>query len=105
MRRQRLPAVVAVLLAATAVNAAAMYFHGRSQRAMRGRPIDREHFDRIKPGMTQAEVEAILGGPPGDFRTHDTFRMCVDLSRWRDDGRQVEREEDWVGDQGEVLVG
>jgi hypothetical protein len=30
--------------------------------------ITRENFDRIREGMTQAEVEAILG-PPGDYRT------------------------------------
>ena len=27
--------------------------------------IEREHFARIQPGMTQAEVEAILGSPTG----------------------------------------
>jgi hypothetical protein len=30
--------------------------------------ITRENYDRIQPGMTRAEVEAILG-PPGDYRT------------------------------------
>jgi hypothetical protein len=30
--------------------------------------ITRENFDRIKVGMSRAEVEAILG-PPGDYRT------------------------------------
>jgi hypothetical protein len=29
----------------------------------------RAAYDRIEVGMSQAEVEAILGGPPGDFRT------------------------------------
>src|SRR5262245_11808498 len=29
--------------------------------------IDREHFDLIQIGMTLAEVESILGQPPGDY--------------------------------------
>jgi hypothetical protein len=30
--------------------------------------VARENFDRIREGMTRAEVEAILG-PPGDYQT------------------------------------
>jgi hypothetical protein len=30
--------------------------------------ITRANLDRIKKGMRRAEVEAILGGPPGDYR-------------------------------------
>jgi hypothetical protein len=33
----------------------------------RGRFIDHEHYNRIQKGMTQAEVEAILGAPPGVY--------------------------------------
>jgi hypothetical protein len=29
--------------------------------------IDQESYDRIKVGMTLAEVEAIIGAPPGDY--------------------------------------
>jgi hypothetical protein len=31
--------------------------------------VSRANFERIKEGMTRAEVEAILGGPPGVYRT------------------------------------
>jgi hypothetical protein len=30
-----------------------------------------ENFDRLQPGMSRAEVEAILG-PPGDYRSGET---------------------------------
>jgi hypothetical protein len=32
-------------------------------------PVNRAACGRIKEGMTRAEVEKILGGPPGDYRT------------------------------------
>jgi outer membrane protein assembly factor BamE (lipoprotein component of BamABCDE complex) len=58
-----------VVLAVGAAVPLAVERHALQQRRARGRLIDREHFDRIKKGMSQAEVEAILGGPPGDFTT------------------------------------
>jgi outer membrane protein assembly factor BamE (lipoprotein component of BamABCDE complex) len=36
-----------------------------------GPHLDRAAYDRIEPGMTQAQVEAILGGPPGDYGARD----------------------------------
>jgi hypothetical protein len=44
--------------------------------------ITRENFERIRPGMTQAEVEAILG-PPGDYRTRLGETECWDA--WKPD--------------------
>jgi hypothetical protein len=35
-------------------------------------PVNRAAFERIKEGMTKAEVEAILSGPAGDYRTRPT---------------------------------
>jgi hypothetical protein len=32
-------------------------------------PVNRRAIERIKKGMTRAEVHAILGGPGGDYRT------------------------------------
>ncbi len=29
--------------------------------------VSREQFQKIEDGMTRAEVEAIIGGPPGDY--------------------------------------
>jgi hypothetical protein len=31
------------------------------------RQLNRDGFDQIQLGMSQAEVEALLGGPPGDY--------------------------------------
>jgi hypothetical protein len=46
--------VVVVLLA--------LYARGRCLRS-----IDKGTCDRVQPGMSLAEVEAILGGPPGEL--------------------------------------
>src|SRR5262249_25897299 len=39
-------------------------------------PVTFANDERISKGVTRAEVEAILGGPPGDYRTR------IDLRRW-----------------------
>jgi len=36
-----------------------------------GAHIDRAHYEQIKPGMTLAEVEAIIGAPPGKHGGYD----------------------------------
>jgi hypothetical protein len=69
--RRRLLILVGVLATAVIVPAA-LELHARHRKVARGRFIDQEHCDRIEDGMSQAEVEAILGGPPGDFRTRET---------------------------------
>ena len=57
------------------------------------------NISRVRPGMTRAEVETILGGPPGDYATVRTvsanrpYENVVNLaggstvrcSDWRDD--------------------
>src|SRR5689334_15260587 len=57
------------LLTAAAVSGrlfAAVYrFVGREVR------INEEAAEKLQVGMTQAEVEAILGCPPADYTTHD----------------------------------
>jgi hypothetical protein len=61
MRRRTLLVVLAGLAVVGAAGAVVLW-QTPSQR------ITRENCDRIGPGMTQAEVEAILG-PPDDYRT------------------------------------
>jgi hypothetical protein len=36
-----------------------------------------ENFPKIKDGMTQPEVEALLGGPPGNFGRHSGGGMMT----------------------------
>jgi hypothetical protein len=61
MRRRKLLAALAVGLAVLA--AAALW-----PRTPRGERVTRDNYDRLREGMSRAEVEAILGSP-GDYRT------------------------------------
>jgi hypothetical protein len=57
-------------------------------------PVNRGAFERIEEGMTQAEVEAILGGPPGDYRTQPPAPSRATVRVW----------ENWEGDEGTVFI-
>jgi hypothetical protein len=83
MRRRKLFGALAGL--AILVAAGALVLWPRPDR------ITQENFDRIRAGMSRAEVEAVLGGPPGDYRSAwtdwpdagegDDFNICcVDWS-------------------------
>jgi hypothetical protein len=61
MRRRGLIATIAVLVVLFVAVAFVLW--------PRTDPITQENFDRIRAGMSRAEVEAILGGPPGDYRS------------------------------------
>jgi hypothetical protein len=70
--------------------------------------IDRRGFDRIRAGMSRREVEAILGGPPGDYRDQiryprggcclprESFPPETDVGGYR--------AEEWTADEREVTV-
>lgn len=61
-------------------------------------PVTLTTVERVKGGMTQAEVEAILGGPPGDYRTRPTD-VEVDTAPLLSARTEV-----WEGDEGTVAV-
>jgi hypothetical protein len=61
MRRRKLLVVLAGLAVVVAAGVVVLWPRPPSR-------ITRENFERIKEGMSRAEVEAILG-PPGDYRT------------------------------------
>ena len=58
--------------------------------------INQENFDRIQVGMTEDEVEAILGGPPGNY-TDRRYPMSYT------GGSLLYRS--WIGDGGVISIG
>jgi hypothetical protein len=82
------------LLLALGVGLAVLTAAGISRR----RRISLARVGEIREGMRQEEVEAILGGPPGDYKTHD----IVFAKGWPLRGNAQTRE--WVTDDGLVLV-
>lgn len=69
-------------------------------------PIRYQNFDRIQEGMTRAEVETLLGCPPGDhttgpveFDSDDMGILIIAL-----DMRQGRWLKEWDGDQGNIMV-
>jgi hypothetical protein len=63
-------------------------------------PIDKEACDRIQRDMTRAEVEAIVGGPPGNY-TGVLFKkdITVPLTVAGSASRQQ-----WTGTRGVLIV-
>ena len=111
MRRRKLLVVLAGLAVLVAAGAVVLWPEPPSR-------ITRENFDRVREGMTQAEVEAILG-PPGDYRT----RLGDTNYDFAEEGWRTDRDEydptiatwrrpisggsviaDWVGDTIRVQV-
>jgi hypothetical protein len=66
MRRRTLLVVLAGLAVVVAAGMVALW--PKPSSLIR---VTEENLSRVRPGMTRAEVEAILG-PPGDYRTHPT---------------------------------
>jgi hypothetical protein len=99
--RKWLLILVGVVLAAAVIVLAARELHAYRQKLARSRLIDQDHFDRIKEGMSRAEVEALLGGPQGYFSTETVF-CCVHAQAPVLVGR--ERWESWIGNEGEISV-
>src|SRR5437660_8314335 len=64
--------------------------------------VTRANCDKLKEGMTQAEVHAILGGPPGDYRTRPPANRLFAFIR--DFGGPPGLIEKWDGDAGTVRV-
>lgn len=58
--------------------------------------INQESFDRIQIGMTQLEVEEILGGPPDRYTgRRGTFSVAID---------SMSSQKQWIGDEGTIYV-
>jgi hypothetical protein len=106
--RKRLLILAGVALAAAVIVPAALELRSHrqklAQKLARGRLIDRAHFDRVKVGMRFEEVEAVLGGPPGDFRTGHVLYFEPSSSTLNSIEGRGWRLERWGGDVGQILV-
>lgn len=61
-------------------------------RSLSNSPINVENFNRIQEGMTQAEVEAILGGPPGSYTKRPVVWYASRITSY------------WVGDKWIISI-
>lgn len=58
-------------------------------------PINRSSFERIKAGMSEAELEAILGGPSGNYSTRQVgFENVL----------ATDKTKAWLGNFGLIVV-
>jgi hypothetical protein len=66
-------------------------------------PFNKADFERIEIGMTEEEVEALLGSQPGIYSMSDAWRIDTRLyqRRYVDFKLYVEA---WVGDYGSIIV-
>jgi hypothetical protein len=104
MREKRYLISGVVILGAITGVFLGLQLHSRSQRIARSRFIDAAHCRRIEVGMPQEEVEAILGGGPGNFATVakvESCRTCPFPPDFRCDGCRWEW---WTGDEGQIEV-
>jgi hypothetical protein len=66
------------------------------------RLINRENFEKIKPGMTENEVEALLGSAPGNYASKPV--------EWEEDSPFEEAMrswwhcKEWIDDEGVIQV-
>jgi hypothetical protein len=90
-KRRRLWVVVGVLGFVGIVLALLLFYRPVSR-------ISTYHMARIQPGMTRAQVESILGGPPGDYRT-PPLRLPDDQML-----AQLPAGEQWQGDRYSIYI-
>src|SRR5262249_59202506 len=62
--------------------------------------INRAAYELLREGMTQAEVEAIFGVPPGDYASVDLFVAPADRYLFPREFRAQE----WLSDEGCVGI-
>src|SRR5262245_55182612 len=76
--------------------------------ALPGAGVTKANYDRIRPGMSQAEVEAILGGPAGDRRSaaRREADLC-DTREWLDEDYPAggwAAHQEWHTDDASVVI-
>jgi hypothetical protein len=91
MRRRKLLVVLAGLAVAVTVGAVALRSQSEPDR------ITQANFERIRVGMTRADVAAILG-PKGDFRTKKESIFLGEPLHYPPSGPPVVAYDQWIGD-------
>jgi hypothetical protein len=81
-------------LAAAAIITAVVLYCTSPRRPM----ASQADCDRFEIGMTRAQVEHVLRGPPGDYRTRHTFPPRFPF------GNRYMSWDEWQGDAGMVFV-
>jgi hypothetical protein len=66
--------------------------------------IGSESFDAIRKGMTQPEVEAVIGVPPGDYRTRKWGLIIDPVGGGTLMMADLHRVESWLGNTGIIHV-
>jgi SmpA / OmlA family len=70
------------------------------RHAQMARHINEDRFQQIRPGMTEGQVEAILGGPSGDYSTEPiVWASGMQRLPWN-----PERAQAWTGNEGIITV-
>ncbi len=71
-------------------------------------PISAATLDKIRPGMPRAEVEELLGGPPGDYRhrgvVYDASGVLLPVGQAAAAEYSLDGTEEWRGDQMLIAV-
>jgi outer membrane protein assembly factor BamE (lipoprotein component of BamABCDE complex) len=88
-----------LLLAVCLLAASVRLFRGKPRPAVRFTEAD---CARIKDGMTEAQVTALLGMPPGDYSTRNAAKTASPLSRPGGDEESFTKE--WISDEGFIAV-
>jgi hypothetical protein len=73
--------------------------------------VNRANYERIELGMSRAEVEAIFGGPPGDYRTRpvtipstSTWEVTTPGTSTWNVSVPLSGEVSWSGDEGDAVI-
>ncbi len=66
--------------------------------------ITEANCDKIQEGMTQREVEAILGGPPGDYATRPYNREIGMIVGLHLQNAEDYVSKEWIGDEGIITI-
>lgn len=98
MKKHRSKLLVLLLTVAAAVGAVVLF--GWLPLAGPAHRINPHTGMKLRVGMTQSQVEAVFGVPPGDYSSEPPGERV----RARGDGQPGLRREDWASDEGGAVV-